>query len=95
MRMGQHQIREPGRYLPPVEGVDHEANNRKQMRGAKASQLRGHWIRLQRAVTNWANRRDELRAHEARMFEEAKKELDRVEAQLDAMNKANVEAEAE
>ncbi len=45
-------------------------------------------------VSGWANRKDELRAHEAKMFEEAKRELDVVEAKLDAIRLED-EAEAE
>ena len=65
------------------------------MQAVKASQLRGHWIRLSRAVATWEVRKDKLRPYEAKMFEAAKLELDKVEAKLEAMEKANVAAVGE
>ena len=64
------------------------------MRNVKASQLTSRWLNLSRNVAQWEVRKDKLRPREFAMFEAAKLELDKVEAQLEAMEKANAEADA-
>ncbi len=50
------------------------------MRAVKASQLTSRWLNLTRNVAQWEVRKDKLRPREAKMFEDAKLELDKVEA---------------
>ena len=49
---------------------------------------------MERACTAWAMRKDVLRPHEKKMYDEALAEIERVEAELDAMTEPEmVEAE--